>query len=401
MNNCFDLYKRKVNYRLGTSEQDMKQKGFEELLASNSYGVEEVQKIEGKEVIIAETKCFIRDHKLHLDYDEKYLFTPLAIATNVGDVFYWPRTNTHWIVYAQFLTEKSYYKSVIKRANWCINWRNSFGKLEQQWAYVKGPVETKLKSNTVKSKIVGTHNWTLSMLLPDNDKTKDLKQYGYIMLNGKKWEITVADDITTQGIVELQLSQVSADDIDDKENNIVEGKLIPEYEFEYLVELLRIPLEYEFDINEQVILTCNGIVWENDFSIEKLSGSAIVDGTKVYFPELGESELRIYHNQNPEIESTIVVKAIRTVHKPVDNKIYGPSSVKSLLEYQYSTQVASIKDTYKWKIWDEKKIIASYKEGNEKIDIKFGGKTGKVTLNLYVNDVLADSMNIKVEGLFE
>ena len=36
--------------------------------------------------------------------------------------------------------------------------RNSYGKLEQQWAYVKGPVETKLKSNTVKNKIVGTHN---------------------------------------------------------------------------------------------------------------------------------------------------------------------------------------------------------------------------------------------------
>ena len=401
MYNCFDLYTKKVKYRLGSSEEDLKQKGFEELLAGNSYGVEKVQKIDGKETILNETNCFIKDHKLHLDYDEKYLFTPLAVETNVGDVFYWPRTNTHWIVYAQYLSEKSYYKSVIKRANWCINWRNSFGKLVYQWAYVKGPVETKSKTNTVKNKIVGTHNWTLSMLLPDNEKTEELKRHGYIMLNGKKWEITVVDDITTKDIVELQLSQVSADDIDDKINNIVEGHLTPEYEFDFLVELLRIPLDYEFDINEQVILTCNGLVWENDFAVEKLSGSAIVDGTKIYFPELGESELKIYHKQNPEIEKIIVVKAIRTAHKPVDNKILGPSSVKSLLEYQYSTQVASIKDTYKWKIWDEKNIIVSTVEDKEKIDIKFGGKTGNVTLNLYVNDVLADSMNIKVEGLFE
>ena len=177
MLNCFDLYTKKVKYRLGSTEEELKQKGFEELLANNGYGVEKIQKIEGKEVVVVETNCFIRDHKLHLDYDEKYLFTPLAITTNIGDVFYWPRTNTHWIVYAQYLTEKSYYKSVIKRANWCINWKNAYGKLEQQWAYVKGPVETKIKSNTVKSKIVGTHNWTLSMLLPDNDKTKDLKQH--------------------------------------------------------------------------------------------------------------------------------------------------------------------------------------------------------------------------------
>jgi hypothetical protein len=85
---CFDSYVSKVNYRLGQEDADIKRKTFEEILETNGSNVEEVYQIQDKDIILAQTKCIIRDHKINLDYDEKYLLTPLAIDTKVGDIFY-------------------------------------------------------------------------------------------------------------------------------------------------------------------------------------------------------------------------------------------------------------------------------------------------------------------------
>jgi hypothetical protein len=52
--------------------------------------------------------------------------------------------------------------------------------------YVRGPVETKIDSNTIKNKVVDKLNWTLSIQMPNTKETQVFKRYDCIMLNKKK-----------------------------------------------------------------------------------------------------------------------------------------------------------------------------------------------------------------------
>ena len=397
---CFDTYTNKVNYRLGQEDADIKRDTFEEILETNGSGVEEVYKIQDKDVILAQTKSIIRDHKLHLDYDEKYLLTPLAIDTKVGDIFYWPRTDTHWIVYAEYLTEKSYHKTIIKRANWYISWKNSLGKIINQWVYVRGPVETKIDSNTVKSKIVDQLNWTLTIQMPDTKETQAFKKYDCIMLNKKKWEITVVDDITTKDIIELQLNQVGIGATDDINSNIVEGNLIPDFNLQPLFSN-ELPLNFTLDVNEQIIFTKDGEKEDNDFKIQKIKGKATVKGSKITFTEVGQCEFKITHKQNPVITQTYTIDIVDNVENTYVHKIEGVNRAKTLFAYKYITQIFNLSDKYEWKIVDEKHIVKNYESQENEINIRFGLKTGQIKLELYVNDEFKDAIDIKVLSTFE
>lgn len=397
---CFDSYVSKVNYRLGQEDADIKRKTFEEILETNGSNVEEVYQIQDKDIILAQTKCIIRDHKINLDYDEKYLLTPLAIDTKVGDIFYWPRTNTHWIVYAKYLTEKSYHKTIIKRANWYISWNNVFGKTINQWVYVRGPVETKIDSNTIKNKVVDKLNWTLSIQMPNTKETQVFKKYDCIMLNKKKWEITVVDDITTKDIIELQLNQVGVGATDDITNNIVEGNLIPDFNLQPLFNN-ELPLNFTLDVNKQIIFTKDGEKGDNDFKIQKIKGEATVKDSKITFTEVGQCEFKVTHKQNSLITQTFIVDITNNVENVYTHKIEGINIVKTLFAYKYTTQIYNLSDKYEWKIIDEKNIVKEYNVQENEINIRFSLKTGKIKLELYVNNEFKDAIDIKVLSTFE
>lgn len=398
---CFDSYASKVEYRLGQEDADIKRNTFEELLKSKGSNVEEVYKIQDKDTILEQTNCIIRDHKLHLDYDEKYLLVPLAIDTKVGDIFYWPRTETHWLVYAEYLTEKSYHKVVIKRANWCVSWKNSLGKVINQWVYVRGPVETKVNRNTIKNKVLDQLNWTLTIQMPLTKETQEFSKYDCIMLNKKKWEITVVDDITTKNLVELQLNQVGIGATDDINGNIAEGNLIPDFKIEPLFND-ELPLDYTLDINEQIVFSKDGAREVNDFKVQKIKGDIAIKDSKITFKKVGQCEFKIIHRQNPAITQTYAIDVVDNVDiNTYAHKIDGVTKAKTLFAYKYTTQVFNLSDVYEWKIIDSKKIVKSFESQENEIDIRFGLKTGTIKLELYVNDEFKDAIDIKVLSTFE
>lgn len=401
---CFDVYRTKVNYRIDPNK-DEKQKSFESLLESNYYNIEDVQKIINKDQIIFNTKSVILDYKLKQDYDDKYLYTPLDKLTKVGDIFYWPRTNTHWIVYAQYLTEKSYYKCLIKKADWCLSWKDEYDVIHYQWAYVRGPVETKTKDIVMKNKIYDIPNATLTILIPSNIKTKIFKKYYEVMLNGKKWQVAAdVDDISNPGLTELQLIKVAVDYNDDKENNVVDGKDNNIYEFKQLFnDNLYAGINY--DINDLVRLYKNGELIQDNFIIESNNRTTIVDGNNIMFLYETEYEVIVKYSKNLDVQINLHIDAINyDTEEETDTNIYsiiGPTTIRSLLTYTYYYN-NEINDNFNWQIInDNNHVIKTWHSYDNYIDIVTTSKTGNFVLQLYDNDNLIDELNIQVIGTFE
>ena len=397
---CFETYRTKVNYRLNTDLEKEKEDMFEKLLET-SYNSEIIYKILNKDTIILKTKSIILDHKLKQDYDEKYLFTPLRCNTKVGDIFYWERTNTHWIVYAQYLTEKSYFKNIIKRADWCINWKDENDNIKFQWVYVRGPVETNFKELSLKKNIMIKPNESLVILMPNNDDTKKFKKYDTIMLNGKKWKISaIPDDISNTELIEIQLIKTEVNYNDDVKNNIVNGLEENNYEFKSFIPE-KIKINSLIDINKNIFLYKNGSIIKSDFTIVPLTNNLTIKNNNIIFPSNEEKcEFKIIYNLNKNIQQ---VFSIQTTNEDINlnNKIIGETLVKTLFEYNYYTEIFNENDKFIWEIEDQKNIVKEFFTDKNKIKIKYGTKTGNILLKLIINEILIDSINIKVIGTYE
>lgn len=397
---CFDTYSSKVKYRLDQKARDTKRKDFEDMLNTH-YNSVNVTKIDNKDTEILKTKAIIMDNKLKQDYDEKYFYAPLETETEVGDVYLWNETNTHWIVFAHYLTERAYYKTIIKKANWCISWKDKNDVIQYQWVYVRGPVETKTSSITLNRKIYDKPNGTLTILMPNREKHKIFKKYGTIMLNHKKWKISAdVDDISNPDLMEIQLVKTEVAAEDDKDKDIVNGLLIPDYNFKPLFNT-RVDIGTKIDINKDLILYRNGKVINNDFKIKKISSNAIVSGTEITFPELGFYEFEVIYKPNPEIKKIFKIEGVKFGSTEFFNKILGPTKVKTLFTYKYSTERFKNSDRYVWEVEDKKNIISNFRMNKNEAFIKFGKKTGEIILKLFVNDNLSDSITISSIGVYE
>ncbi len=97
---------------------------------NNSYQAEWVEFRDEK------YRCLINSNKLNLDYDEKEISIDYNSNIQVGDVIYWNRTNTHWIIYLQKIEEEAYFRGLMRQCDTFIE-INGY----DYWLYLRGPVE--------------------------------------------------------------------------------------------------------------------------------------------------------------------------------------------------------------------------------------------------------------------
>lgn len=398
ISNCLDSYQAKINYKI----QDTKKNNFENFILKKHYNKEKVVKVREKNSYILETDAIILEHKVNQDYSEKYLYTPLSAETKVGDIYFWERTNTYWIVYASYLTEKSYNKSIIKRANWCISWKDENENIYNQWVYVRGPVETKLNQYKSNNNIIDLANGTLTILMPNNERTKFFTKYKTVMLNNKKWKIVAdEDDISNPELREVQLEKIAINiNNDDIINNLVDGLDIENINFNILFKDT-LSLNCTLDINNLVIISNKNKIIPNNFKINLISGKAYIKQSKITFNTLGKCEFKIIHNNNPIINKIITVNVVEEdINEIKKYKILGENRPKTFFTYNYSTELINLNDIIKWNIIDNNNIVSHFEVQNNLISIKYG-HIGNIILQLLVNDEQVDSMNIQVVGTFE
>lgn len=150
-------------------------------------------------------KALINPDKNKQDYDDKILSIDYAFGYNPGDIFLWVGTNTYWLIYLRELTEDAYLRAEIRRCKYQLQWINEEKELVNTWAYIRGPVETKINFIQKNGLNVDTPNWTLELYVPATEENiaKFKDRYATFMFDGKSWEVQVTDAVSIEGVLQV------------------------------------------------------------------------------------------------------------------------------------------------------------------------------------------------------
>ena len=241
-------------------------------------------------------RALINPDKIKFDYDEKIVSIDPKWGYKPGDVFEWRNTGTRWLILKQELTEIAYFRGNCRRCQAIEVINTNTGENEIIWAAIRGPVETKIDSIQKNGISVDRPNLSLNIYVPLTDQTRVLfDRYKKFKFQGRTWQVTAPDDISTPGILEFSAEENYDCDHEDliidiidpniKEEdsiNIIEGETFikPLSSYIYTVK------EYNINNSWKVLLESENKDVEDVLSYEilednslKITWTAIISGS--------------------------------------------------------------------------------------------------------------------------
>lgn len=151
-------------------------------------------------------KVIVRNLKDNWQQDTKYINAPKGVGFEVGNTITWTRLQSRWLVVWQDYNKADFFRGEIQKATHMLKWKNKAGQVQEKWAVVQGPVETKAKYEQTRGEsIVGRQNDTLEIWLGrlKNTDLNDLRRFQKIRVGNRVWRIHVVDDISNDKILRL------------------------------------------------------------------------------------------------------------------------------------------------------------------------------------------------------
>lgn len=227
-----ELLNKRLQYQGGNQEQRFindKLRGLKRALLY-SYQAATAVLSDGKEF-----RCLINPDKNKPAYDNKILSIPykdiclnaprvgktsegeIDINIKPGDVFTWKETNTHWLVYLEYIEEDAYFRSEIRRCDQEVKIEgNSY------WVYIRGPVETSIEWNQKASIEWNTLNYSLVMYITADEITNNyFERFKTIKIldprynKEKTWQVVGVDPYYGDGIIQVFLDEYFENSIAD------------------------------------------------------------------------------------------------------------------------------------------------------------------------------------------
>ena len=248
-----ELLNARLQYQGGNQEQRFindKLRGLKRALLQ-SYQAATAMLSDGKEF-----RCLINPDKNKPAYDNKILSIPykdiclniprvgkmtqgqIEIEIKTGDTFTWKETDTHWLVYLEYIEEDAYFRSEIRRCDQEININQ-----KSYWVYIRGPVETSIEWNQKAGVEWNNLNYSLVMYVTADDNTNEyFKRFQTIKIldprnnTNKTWQVVGVDPYYGDGILQIFLDEYFENSIadtvalenlqnNDQENNIDETSI--------------------------------------------------------------------------------------------------------------------------------------------------------------------------------
>ena len=175
-------------------------------------------------------RALINPNKIKQDYDDKIISIRYEHNFNVGDIFHWVGTDTHWLIYLQDLTELAYFRGDIRKCSHELVWHDEEGA-HRTFAAIRGPVETKINYIQKHGISVDTPNYSLNILMPKSDSAvKYFQRYSKFYLPGDEtcWRVEATDYLSTPGILEINAVEYYSNKIEDNVETGEVGGLIIE-----------------------------------------------------------------------------------------------------------------------------------------------------------------------------
>lgn len=227
-----ELLNKRLQYQGGNQEQRFindKLRGLKRALLY-SYQAATATLADGREF-----RCLINPDKNKPAYDNKILSIPYKdiclnarrvgkttegeedIDIKPGDVFTWKETNTHWLVYLEYIEEDAYFRSEIRRCDQEVKvGDNSY------WVYIRGPVETSIEWNQKAGIEWNTLNYSLVMYITADDATNEyFERFKTIKIldprsnKEKTWQVVGVDPYYGDGIIQVFLDEFFENSIAD------------------------------------------------------------------------------------------------------------------------------------------------------------------------------------------
>lgn len=324
MNNL-ELMKKRLNFQGGNQEGRMIKAKYKTFLKALSYSYQaaEIENITQKNEEVY--KCLINPDKNSTNYDDKIISIDYAYGLKPGDIIKWKGTNSHWIVYLPELTEDAYFRAEIRRCRYQLSWIDMEAPITERkktsYAYIRGPVETKINSNFAKQVTLDKPNYSLEIYIPYNaDTVKEFKRYSKFSFKGKAWEVQVVDDISIDGVIQI----IAEEDynnmiLDDPLNEKVTdafyiSPVIPEQENEEMIigeQFIKPRGRFIYKISEEAKIEDNGqwFIKEENRPIKIYNDDSKSIELEWTLLKSGQFTL-MYKTSNEEFEKTIVVESL-------------------------------------------------------------------------------------------
>lgn len=156
-------------------------------------------------------RCLINPDKIKENYDQKEISINSKYGMKNGDVFCWDRTNTHWLVYLQELSEEAYFRASIRRCDYQIDVNE-----HKYWIYLRGPVETALVWRQKHQIETNELNYSIMFYIEKNEETVEFfKRFKVVKFDGNNWRVSTTDKYSQQGIMEVYLEEYYNNPIED------------------------------------------------------------------------------------------------------------------------------------------------------------------------------------------
>lgn len=227
-----ELLNKRLQYQGGNQEQRFindKLRGLKRALLY-SYQAATATLSDGKEF-----RCLINPDKNKPAYDNKILSIPykdiclnaprvgkttegqIDIDIKPGDVFTWKETNTHWLVYLEYIEEDAYFRSEIRRCDQEV-------KIEDNsyWVYIRGPVETSIEWTQKAGIEWNILNYSLVMYITADETTNNyFERFKTIKIldprynKEKTWQVVGVDPYYGDGIIQVFLDEYFENSIAD------------------------------------------------------------------------------------------------------------------------------------------------------------------------------------------
>ena len=249
-------------------------------------------------------RCLINPDKLKEDYDQKVISIEHSAGMKEGDVFYWDRTNTHWLVYLQQHSESAYFRAQIRRCNYEIEVNN-----HKYWVYLRGPVETALVWRQKHNIEFNDLNYSLLIYVTKNEETLDFfKRFQILKIDGHRWRVAATDIFSQGSIIEVYLEEFFDNSLEEeqiKKEPIIFGEEEPYIDGPQFVEPYQTEIKYSlvnnlnatgaFLVSSKKVKIVNSD--NNSCIINIISGKA--GDFKIIYREEGKEDLEL----NVTIES--------------------------------------------------------------------------------------------------
>lgn len=207
----FDNMKARLQWMGGNAHgRNVKEKyrSLMAAIASGDYQNETILTSRGEE-----WECLINRSTISYKEDLKEISIPFEAGLYEGDSFYWIRTDTHWYVYLQQLTEEAYFRGSILRCNY---------QYDNYWVYVRGPIEQSEDWHIKHNIAYNDLNYTLLMYIPKNEDTLSRFSRGEIIkFDGHNWRVVARDQYSQDSMIQVYLAE-HYDDVEYAETEVEE-----------------------------------------------------------------------------------------------------------------------------------------------------------------------------------